>query len=141
MPEAYLELKFLIIVTRFLSPIFLYIPFICFPLLTEDDSRLSQNVPSPSSNRDYVKQTGHIASIDDFCIISKTDNSYDLLIHESLLLQKDRPILNSQQSSIFYGAVLILLFHSLLVFPLLVCLLSHNTFSYCFFLYFYLYCY
>ena len=34
--------------------------------------------PSPSSIRDHFKQTGHIASIDDFCIISKTDNSYDL---------------------------------------------------------------
>ena len=42
--------------------------------------------PIQSSTRDHVKQTDHIASIDDFCIISKTDNSYDLLVHESLLI-------------------------------------------------------
>ena len=30
--------------------------------------------PSPSSITDHAKQTGHNASIDDFCIISKTDN-------------------------------------------------------------------
>ena len=57
--------------------------------------------PTPSSISDRVKQTGHTASIGYFCIISKTDNSYDLLIHESLLLLKGRPILNSQQSSLF----------------------------------------
>ena len=56
--------------------------------------------PSPSSIRNHIKQTGHTASIDDFSVISKTSNSYDLLIHESLLIQRDRPSLNSQQSSI-----------------------------------------
>ena len=55
---------------------------------------------SPSSIRDYVKQTGHTASIDDFRVISKSSNSYDLLIHESLLIQRDRPSLISQESSI-----------------------------------------
>ena len=56
--------------------------------------------PSLPSIRDHIKQTGHTASIDDFSVISKTTNSYDLLIHESLLIQRDRPSLNSQQSSI-----------------------------------------
>ena len=55
---------------------------------------------SPSSIRDHVKQTGHTASFDDFCVISKISNLYDLLIHESLLIQRDKPSLNSQQSSI-----------------------------------------
>ena len=55
---------------------------------------------SPSSIRDHIKQTGHTMSIGDFHIISKSSNSYDLLIHESLLIQRDRPSLNSQQSSI-----------------------------------------
>ena len=51
------------------------------------------------SSRDHIKQTGHTASIDDFRVIRKSSNSYDLLIHESLLIQRDRPCLNSQQSS------------------------------------------
>ena len=58
--------------------------------------------PSPSSIWDYVKQTGHTASTDDVCIIKKTDNSYDPLVHslEGLLIQRDRPTLDSQQSSV-----------------------------------------
>ena len=82
--------------------------------------------PSPSSIRDHVKQTGHIASIDDFCIISKMDNSYDLLIHESLLIQKDRPILNSQQFSI--SMVLFLLCFFCLVCSLACSPLTRNFF-------------
>ena len=38
--------------------------------------------------------------LDDFEIISKTDNHFDLLIHESLLIKGDTPCLNSQTSSI-----------------------------------------
>ena len=56
--------------------------------------------PSPSSIGDHIKQMGHPASLDDFHISSRTDNAFDLLIQESLLIQRDRPILNSQQSSI-----------------------------------------
>ena len=89
--------------------------------------------PSPSSTRDYVKQTCHIASIDDFCFINKTDNSYDLLVHESLLIQKERTILNSQQSSISMVLFSSRFFTLCLFFLLLVCLISHNTFSYCVF--------
>ena len=37
--------------------------------------------PSPSSIGDHIKQTGHNASLDDFYIISKTNNSFDLLLH------------------------------------------------------------
>ena len=36
---------------------------------------------------DHIKQTGHTASIDDFQVINKIDTSYDLLIHESLIIQ------------------------------------------------------
>ena len=50
---------------------------------------------SPSSIRDYVKQTGHTPSINDFRVIRKSSNSCDLLIHESLLIQRDRPSLHS----------------------------------------------
>ena len=55
--------------------------------------------PSRSSIGDHGKQTGHVASLDNFQIISRADNSFDLLIHESLLIQRDRPNLNFQQSS------------------------------------------
>ena len=55
---------------------------------------------SPSSIGDHGKQTGHVISLENFQITSRTDNSFDLLIHESLLIQGDRPGLNFQQSSI-----------------------------------------
>ena len=56
--------------------------------------------PSPSSIWDHIKQTGHSALLENFSIISMSDNSFNLLIHESLLFQRDSPCLNSQQSSI-----------------------------------------
>ena len=56
--------------------------------------------PSSSSIWDHIKQSGHAGTLEDFSIISKSDNSFDLSIHESLLIQRDRPTLNSQQSSI-----------------------------------------
>ena len=48
---------------------------------------------------EIIEQTGDTAPIDDFRIINKADNSHDLLIHESLLIHRDKPVLNSQQSS------------------------------------------
>ena len=56
--------------------------------------------PSPSSIWEHLKQAGYTGSLEDFSIISKTANSFDLLIHESLLIQSDNPSLNSQLSSI-----------------------------------------
>ena len=53
-----------------------------------------------SSIGDHISKSGHKASFDDFEIISKTDNHFDLLIHESLLLKRDMTSLNSQMSSI-----------------------------------------
>ena len=53
-----------------------------------------------SSIGDHISKFGHKASFDDFEIISKTDNHFDLLIHESLLIKRDTPSLNSQTSSI-----------------------------------------
>ena len=49
---------------------------------------------------DHISKSGHNGSLDDFHILSKTENSFDLLIHESLLILRDHPSLNSQQSSI-----------------------------------------
>ena len=53
-----------------------------------------------SSIRDHINETGHAASFDDFCILDKANNNFDLLIHESLLILRDRPTLNQQNSSI-----------------------------------------
>ena len=50
--------------------------------------------------RDHINDTGHSASIEDFCILDKVGNELDLLIHESLLMLRDRPTLNQQNSSI-----------------------------------------
>ena len=40
-----------------------------------------------SSLGDQISRSGHEASFDDFEIISKTDNHFDLLIYESLLIK------------------------------------------------------
>ena len=48
----------------------------------------------------YFSFTTLILAKTDFSILAKTDNSFDLLIYESLLILRDRPSLNSQQSSI-----------------------------------------
>ena len=53
-----------------------------------------------SSIREHINETGHAASIDDFCILEKASNKFDLLIHDSLLISRDRPTINQQNSSI-----------------------------------------
>ena len=65
-------------------------------------NKLGQDVKSsgPSSIKDHIFKTGHKATFEDFSILAKNDNSFDLLIYESLLILRDRPSLNSQQSSI-----------------------------------------
>ena len=50
--------------------------------------------------RDHIKGTGNSASLHNFCIIDKTNNELDLLIHGTLLILRDHPILNLQSSSI-----------------------------------------
>ena len=57
-------------------------------------------VGSFPSVKDYINRTGHAGSLDDFNIIAKASREFDLLIFESLLIARDRPSLNSQQSSI-----------------------------------------
>ena len=64
-------------------------------------NKAGQKIKSNSSSiGDHISKFGHKASFDDFEIISKTDNHFDLLIHESLLIKRDTPSLNSQTSSI-----------------------------------------
>ena len=55
---------------------------------------------SHSAVGDHISKSGHDASLENFEMISRIDNSFDLLIHESLLILRDRPSLNSQLSSI-----------------------------------------
>ena len=63
------------------------------------NSRYKMNNNS-SAVYNHSSSTGHPVSSEDFKIISSTRNSMDLLIHESLLILRDRPNLNSQTSSI-----------------------------------------
>ena len=55
---------------------------------------------SSSVIRDHINQSGHAASVNDFSILDRANNDFDVLIHESLLILRDQPELNSQQSSI-----------------------------------------
>ena len=62
---------------------------------------MGKNIKGASSAiRDHIKDTSHSASLDNFCIINKTNNELDLVIYESLLILRDRPTLNFQSSSI-----------------------------------------
>ena len=53
-----------------------------------------------SACRDHIEDTGHNAFLENFCIIDRTNNELDLLIHESLLILRDCPKLNSHSSPI-----------------------------------------
>ena len=55
---------------------------------------------SPSAIGDHISMSGHDAPLENFEIISRTDDSFGQLIHESLLILWDRPTLNSHFSSI-----------------------------------------
>ena len=39
-------------------------------------------------------------SMEDFSVLDRANNDFDLLIYESFLILRDHPSLNSQQSSI-----------------------------------------
>ena len=43
---------------------------------------------------------GHSASVEDFCILDKVGNELDVLIRESLLILRDHPMLNQENSSL-----------------------------------------
>ena len=55
---------------------------------------------SPSTIGDNISKFGHDESFENFEVISRTDNSFDLHIHDSLLILRDRPMLKSQLSYI-----------------------------------------
>ena len=56
--------------------------------------------PAISSILSHTNASGHPANFDDFQILSSSSDSYELMIHESLLINKYRPNLNVQGSSI-----------------------------------------
>ena len=56
--------------------------------------------PVMSSISSHINSTGHSANFDDFKIISSCSDTYELMIHESLLISKLKPSLNVQGSSI-----------------------------------------
>ena len=67
----------------------------CYEHLGTNKSGGKRACPSSSSVGDHIKQSGHEGTLEDFSIISKTNMTFDLFIHESLLIQRDRPTLNS----------------------------------------------
>ena len=50
--------------------------------------------PAISSILSHTNASGHPANFDDFQILSSSSDSYELMIHESLLINKYRPNLN-----------------------------------------------
>ena len=46
----------------------------------------------------HLNSTGHSANFDDFKILSDCSETYELIIHESLLISKPKPSLNVQSS-------------------------------------------
>ena len=56
--------------------------------------------PAIPSILSHTNASGHPANFDDFQILSSSSDSYELMIHESLLINKYRPNLNVQGSSI-----------------------------------------
>ena len=56
--------------------------------------------PAMSSILSHINASGHPASFDDFQILSSSSDSYELMIHESLLINKYKPNLNVQGNSI-----------------------------------------
>ena len=56
--------------------------------------------PTKSSVLSHSRASGHKVDFDDFKILSCCSDSYELMIHESLLINKYKPTLNVQGSSI-----------------------------------------
>ena len=54
--------------------------------------------PPFSSIRDHCLLTGHGLETKNFSIIHKCENSYDTKISESILINKDKPTLNTMES-------------------------------------------
>jgi len=56
--------------------------------------------PKASAILDHIQCENHLGSYSDFDILAKESNNFKLLIKESLLIQRDSPVLNRNVSSI-----------------------------------------
>ena len=54
---------------------------------------------------DPISQSGHAASLEDFSVLDRTKNDFDLLIYESLLILRDRPSFNFQHTMGTHGDI------------------------------------
>ena len=52
------------------------------------------NISVINAKDNHINDTDLIAFLNNFCIIDRTNNELDLLIHESLLIFRDRATLN-----------------------------------------------
>ena len=55
---------------------------------------------SKMAERLTLNKADHCSSVNDFNILQRTDNGSDSVLYQILLVQRDPPSLNSQQSSI-----------------------------------------
>ena len=58
--------------------------------------------PPMSSIFSHLKTTGHTASFDDFQILSSCSDDCEIVIHESLLISKLKPTLNTFRATLFH---------------------------------------
>ena len=71
-----------------------------------------------SAISDHNKDTGHSASLDNCCIIDRSNNELDLLIYESLVILRYYPVPNIQSSSIpfvYFSSLRLFFTYSLLI--------------------------
>ena len=53
-----------------------------------------------SSVKDHCLLLGHVCSFDDFTILNYESHKFKRLVEESLLITKDKPLLNKQVKSL-----------------------------------------
>ena len=74
-----------------------------------------------SSILSHLNSTGHSSNFDDFKILSSCFETYELMIHESLLISKLKPSLNVKGSSIPLNLLYFYCFMSSFLFLCLYC--------------------
>ena len=80
-----------------------------------------------SSVKDHCLLSGHVCSFDDFTVLNYESHKFKRLIKESLLVTKDKQLLNKQVTSL---KLELFLFNSAYMFSCEFCKISKNTFSY-----------
>ena len=59
-----------------------------------------QSYPSPTSTLNHSTETCHPISFDDFCVLSSSNSTFELLTRESLIIPKLKPSLNENIRSV-----------------------------------------